>query len=62
MRIADLHCDTLYKNVTENIPLDDKRNEVLFDTAPENRKLQCYAIWLPDIYTGAQAEQTVRAV
>ena len=59
MRIADLHCDTLYKNVTENIPLDDKRNEVLFDTAPENRKLQCYAIWLPDIYTGAQAEQTV---
>lgn len=59
MRIVDLHCDTLYKNVTENIPLDDKRNEVLFDTAPENRKLQCYAIWLPDTYTGAQAEQTV---
>ena len=59
MRIVDLHCDTLYKNVTENIPLDDKRNEVIFDTSPENRKLQCYAIWLPDTYTGAQAEQTV---
>ena len=59
MRIVDLHCDTLYKNVTENIPLDYKRNEVLFNTAPENRKLQCYAIWLPDTYTGAQAEQTV---
>ena len=62
MRIVDLHCDTLYKHVVEGVPLDSPSNEVLLEGGADDRKLQCYAIWLPDSYSGQQAEQTaVRA-
>lgn len=59
MRIVDLHCDTLYKSVTQNLPLDFISHEVQLDFSPNVHKLQCYAIWLPDDYSGDRAEQTV---
>ena len=59
MHIIDLHCDTLYKTVTNNIPLDAKENEVLFEPDRADCKLQCYAIWLPDSFDGEKAEKTV---
>ena len=59
MRVADLHCDALYKHVTEHIPLDAEENETRLVTEPNGHKLQCYAIWLPDSYSGGQAERTV---
>lgn len=59
MRVVDLHCDTLYKHVTEGVPLDAPDNEVLLPVGKDDRKLQCYAIWLPDTMTGAQAEALV---
>lgn len=59
MRIVDLHCDTLFKSVTKNLPLDDGSHEVQLDFTPDSHKLQCYAIWLPDDYSGDRAEQTV---
>lgn len=59
MRIVDLHCDTLYKHVIYKTPLDDYRNEVQIDNSSGYHKLQCYAIWLPDDFTGIQAESTV---
>lgn len=58
MHLIDLHCDTLYKVVTENIPLDSDMVDVQIDTTDKNHKLQCYAIWLPDVYSGDKAEET----
>ncbi|MEE0914233.1 MAG: membrane dipeptidase [Ruminococcus sp.] len=55
MHIIDLHCDTLYKAVTENIFLDSNQMEV---SPYINKGIQCYAIWLPDEYSGEKAEQT----
>ncbi len=59
MRIVDLHCDTLYKLITEHKPLDDGSHEVQLPKDGLRHHLQCYAIWLPDSYAGEQAEQTV---
>lgn len=59
MRVVDLHCDTLYKHVTGRVPLDSPKNEVPLPERETDRKLQCYAIWLPDSMTGSQAEQLV---
>lgn len=59
MHTVDLHCDTLYKHITENKLLNDSSHEVLIENGDNRHHLQCYAIWLPDSYTGAQAEQTV---
>lgn len=57
MHLIDLHCDTLYKAVTDNIPLDSDVIEVKMESDEKNHKLQCYAIWLPDDYPGEQAEK-----
>ena len=57
MYLIDLHCDTLYKAVTDNIPLDSDAVEVKMESDKQNHKLQCYAIWLPDDYSGEQAEK-----
>ena len=59
MRVVDLHCDTLYKHVINQIPLDDPENEVQVDYSPNHHKLQCYAIWLPDSFSDSQAEAIV---
>lgn len=58
MNLFDLHCDTLYKAVTNNLPLDDKSMQVSQILGGDNNKLQCYAIWIPDDYTPEKAEQT----
>lgn len=58
MHLIDLHCDTLYKAVTDNIPFDSDAVEVKIESDKQNHKLQCYAIWLPDDYSGEQAEKT----
>ncbi len=57
MQLFDLHCDTLYKSVTQNIPLDDKKMDVQPFCFNNGNVMQCYAIWLPDDYSEEQAEQ-----
>lgn len=54
MKLIDLHCDTLYKSVTENKYLDDEKMENSLSS--NDNKVQCYAIWCPDELTGIQAE------
>lgn len=56
MRVIDLHCDTLYKKSALGIPLDCTSNEVRINADENSRKLQCYAIWLPDSLSGDEAE------
>lgn len=58
MNLFDLHCDTLYKAVTQNLPLDDKSMQVSQILNKDSKRLQCYAIWIPDDYTPEKAEQT----
>ena len=55
MNLFDLHCDTLFRAVTENIPLDDKSMQVSQILGGDNKRLQCYAIWIPDEYTPEKA-------
>lgn len=55
MKLIDLHCDTLYKSVTQNLPLNDNSFEVKLAIG-NDRKLQCYAVWLPDDIGGDEAE------
>lgn len=57
MQIVDLHCDSLYKVVTENIGLDSEMLEVKLNLGKNDRRLQCYAIWLPDEISDNAAEQ-----
>ena len=57
MNLFDLHCDTLYKAVTQNLPLDDKYMQVRQILNKDSKRLQCYAIWIPDDYTPKKAEQ-----
>ncbi len=49
MQFFDLHCDTLYKSVTQNRTLNDSSCEVSVDRGRAFDKwTQCMAIWLPD--------------
>ncbi len=49
MQYFDLHCDTLYKAVSENISLNDTSCEVSVDRGKIFDKwTQCMAIWIPD--------------
>lgn len=57
MNFFDLHCDTLYKVVTEKSELDNPLYEVKLNNDSESHKLQCYAIWLPDALEGNEAEK-----
>ena len=57
MNFFDLHCDTLYKAVTEKSELDNPLYEVKLNNDSESHKLQCYAIWLPDALEGNKAEK-----
>ncbi len=57
MRFFDLHCDTLYKSTTQNIPLNSNSLEVLLNLKKDDHRLQCYAIWLPDDLTENKAEK-----
>ena len=57
MNLFDLHCDTLYKAVTQNLPLDDKSMQVSQILNKDSKRLQCYAIWIPDVFTPEKAEE-----
>ena len=56
MDIIDLHCDTLYRAVTEDMPFNSSKAEAKPNSDPKAHKLQCYAIWVPDSFSGDQAE------
>lgn len=56
MQVVDMHCDSLYKSVTQNIGLDSDKLEVKLNLNNGDRRLQCYAIWLPDNLSGEEAE------
>ena len=60
MDIFDLHCDTLYRAVTEDISLDCPAAEVQLNRDADSRRLQCYAIWIPDSCSGEEAERLFR--
>ena len=55
MNFFDLHCDTLYKAVTEKSELDNPSYEVKLNNNSKSHRLQCYAIWLPDTLDGNAA-------
>lgn len=57
MNLFDLHCDTLYKSVTQNLPLDDTSMQVSQTLNKDDKRIQCYAIWIPDDYSPGKAEQ-----
>lgn len=57
MMLIDLHCDALYKSVTDNISLNEKSLETKLAHNEADRKLQCYAIWCPDDLSADEAEQ-----
>lgn len=57
MYLIDLHCDTLYKSVVQNIPLDDESLDIKINGKIKNdNSLFCYAIWSPDDLSQSQAE------
>lgn len=60
MQYFDLHCDTLYKAVTEKSLLSNPLYEV---TVKEGKKFQkwcqCFAIWLPDNISDTSAEELI---
>ncbi len=58
MQFFDLHCDTLYRAVTENISLDNPNLQVTVEIGIRfNKWCQCMAIWLPDNISDKAAEQ-----
>ncbi len=56
MNVFDFHCDSLYKSLTQNIPLNSDSLEVRLNQDCLSHKLQCYAIWLPDDLSESEAE------
>lgn len=57
MQCIDLHCDTLYKSLTQKLPFDSKKMEMrIEDSGIFDRRLQCCAIWLPDDLSEEEAE------
>lgn len=49
MRLFDLHCDTLYRAVTENKTLNEASYHVSLQKGRAfDRWIQCMAIWIPD--------------
>lgn len=58
MRIFDLHCDTLYRAVTENTTLDNDVFHIAINKGKSySQWYQCFAVWIPDKIRGIQAEQ-----
>lgn len=49
MQLFDLHCDTLYKAVTENKSLNCSEFHISVDKSKFLEKwIQCFALWVPD--------------
>lgn len=56
MRLFDLHCDTLYRAVTENTTLNNNSFNVTIDKGTRYAQwCQCFAIWIPDDIRGENA-------
>ncbi len=56
MQFFDLHCDTLYRAVTEHSSLNNHGFQVSVDVGKKFKKwCQCMAIWLPDDITDEAA-------
>ena len=58
MHLIDLHCDTLYRAMTEKLHIDSEKMDLQINLSNPNKTLQCFAIWLPDDYTEDMAEET----
>lgn len=50
MKVFDLHCDTLYKAVTQSHGFSSSDYEIQTDVDFE-KYLQCFAVWIPDEMT-----------
>lgn len=58
MRLIDLHCDTLYRAYQEKGSLFQNNFHVSFEQSRCFQSyIQCMAVWIPDEYRGAAAEQ-----
>lgn len=58
MQYFDLHCDTLYKAVTMQSSLNDKKNHVSLDKGIDFQKWhQIFAIWIPDQLRNIKAKE-----
>ncbi len=58
MQFFDLHCDTLYKAVSEKSSLNNSLFQVSIDSGKKFTKwYQCTAIWLPDDITDDDADR-----
>ena len=56
MRFFDLHCDTLYKSLKNNVNLVDNKIHVSIDRALKYKPFfECFAIWIPDEIRGDDA-------
>ncbi len=58
MHLIDLHCDTLYRAITEDLHIDSKKMDLQINFSNSDKTLQCFAIWLPDDYTEDIADET----
>lgn len=57
MRLFDLHCDTLYKAVTENKDLSSDDCHISVNKTDFLEKwIQCFAVWIPDNVTDEYAD------
>lgn len=56
--LIDLHCDSLYRIMNEKLLLDSEKLDVKLMSVPKYG-IQCFAVWLPDALTNAQAEENV---
>ncbi len=56
MSLVDLHCDTLYRAVTENGSLFDNTFHISLSRGEAlSPYIQCLAVWIPDEYRGEAA-------
>ena len=61
LRLFDLHCDTLYRAYMENGSLTDDRFHISYNKIQGiSPYIQCMAVWIPDEYRGADAEELFR--
>ena len=56
MKYFDLHCDTIYECLANNIELDDKRLHISIDKISHiSPYIQCFAICVPEEIRGKLA-------
>ncbi len=56
MKLFDLHCDSLYREYTENQPFQENAFHLDFKRGSRfDRWSQCFAVWIPDELRGTDA-------